>query len=225
MFSNQLVEIYGQRFQLLSNRTIFWEEQQAILLADTHFGKAATFRNRGIPVPVGTTRAMLDVLTQTIQMTGAKAIYFLGDFVHSHTRHAIDFEDELVAWRQQHADTSMTLILGNHDRGQQALFRRLDLNVVAEPHAVAGVALCHFPETPVEEGQFRLAGHLHPALKLNIAGDRMGKQPCFYFTPSTGILPAFGEFTGTATVKPKAEDRVFIVADGEVAELSLSLRP
>jgi len=33
-------------------------------------------------------------------------------------------------------------------------------------------------------------------------------------------LPAFGEFTGTYTVKPKAGDRVFVTADGRVVEVS-----
>ncbi len=37
-----------------------------LLIADPHFGKAASFRSRGIAVPVGTTRYDLDRLAELI---------------------------------------------------------------------------------------------------------------------------------------------------------------
>jgi hypothetical protein len=34
------------------------------------------------------------------------------------------------------------------------------------------------------------------------------------------VLPAFGSFTGTCVVEPAADERVFVVADSEVIEVT-----
>ena len=199
---------------------MYWESQQAILLADTHFGKAATFRNRGIPVPNGTTNVMLKKLTDTLAQTGATSIYFLGDLVHSHSRHETDFVSELMQWREEHKHIAMTLVRGNHDRGQRTLFHQLDLNVVDEPFLIEGLALCHYPETSVPQNTYRLAGHLHPSVSIFGGGDSLKKIPCFHFGNTGGVLPAFGEFTGTHRIKPAKTDHVFAVADEQVIDVS-----
>lgn len=201
---------------------MYWKNHQALLLADTHFGKAATFRNHGIPVPMGTTDTMLNRLSDTIEQTNATQIYFLGDFVHSYTRHTTDFESELLKWRAAHSHIAMTLIMGNHDHGQRSLFHQLDLTVVEEPLLIDGLALCHYPETPAPKNAYKLAGHIHPSVKIFGGGDSTEKIPCFHFGKNVGVLPAFGEFTGTQRVKPTATDRVFAVADGEVIEIAAS---
>jgi hypothetical protein len=48
------------------------------------------------------------------------------------------------------------------------------------------------------------------------AGGLSATLPCFYFGREFGLLPAFGDFTGTATVRPRPGDQVFVVADGAV---------
>lgn len=209
-------EIANQSFHLLPNKTLYWPSQQALLLADTHFGKAATFRNRGIPVPAGTTDVMLAKISVTLAQTQATSIYFLGDFCHSSTRYEDDFVSELVKWRSAHRHIEMTLILGNHDLGQRTLFHQLEMMVVEAPFLVDGIALCHYPETTVPQGTYKLAGHLHPAVRIAAGGDSLTKIPCFHFNKTVGVLPAFGEFTGTHRVKPKPSDHVFAVADDQV---------
>lgn len=199
---------------------MYWESQQAILLADTHFGKAATFRNRGIPVPNGTTDVMLNKLSDTLVQTQATSIFFLGDFVHSYSRYETDFVSELLKWRKAHQHIAMTLIMGNHDRGQRRLFHQLDLTVVDQPLLIDGLALCHYPETPVPMGTYSLAGHLHPSVKVSGGGDCLAKIPCFHFGEDVGVLPAFGEFTGTQRVTPSRTDRVFAIADDQVIEVT-----
>jgi hypothetical protein len=42
--------------------------------------------------------------------------------------------------------------------------------------------------------------------------------PCFYFGRDYALLPAFGEFTGTAVVRPRTGERVFVLAEGEIIE-------
>ena len=195
---------------------MYWPAQQAILLADTHFGKAATFRNEGIPVPFGTTDVMLKKVSDTIEQMQAQSIYFLGDFCHSFSRYEKDFVSELTDWRKKYRHIDMTLILGNHDLGQRTLFHQLDFSVVEEPLLVDGIALCHYPETVVPQGTYKLAGHIHPSISLVGGGDAVPKIPCFHFNETVGVLPAFGEFTGTHRIKPEPSDHVFAVADDQV---------
>src|SRR5262249_50769057 len=45
-----IVEIAGERVTLLAERAAYWQRTRTLLVADTHFGKAATFRAAGIPV-------------------------------------------------------------------------------------------------------------------------------------------------------------------------------
>jgi uncharacterized protein len=45
------------------------------------------------------------------------------------------------------------------------------------------------------------------------------RLPCFWFGPSVGVVPAFGEFTGLATVPALPDDGVFAVAGDEVIEV------
>lgn len=212
-------QIADQSFLLLPNKTMLWPSHQAILLADTHFGKAATFRNEGIPVPTGTTDVMLKRIGDTIDQNQTQSVYFLGDFCHSFSRYENDFVSELAQWRERYRHVEMTLILGNHDFGQQTLFHQLDLRVVQEPLLIDGIGLCHHPDTVVPEGIYKLAGHIHPAVSLTQGGDALTKIPCFHFNETVGVLPAFGEFTGTQRVKPAPSDHVFAVADDQVFPL------
>jgi hypothetical protein len=40
--------------------------------------------------------------------------------------------------------------------------------------------------------------------------------PCFYFGKQQGLLPAFGAFTGIARIRPKKNDRVYVIAENKV---------
>ena len=43
--------INGNTFWISPERCIYWEEQNALILADIHLGKAGHFRNAGVAVP------------------------------------------------------------------------------------------------------------------------------------------------------------------------------
>jgi hypothetical protein len=51
-----------------------------------------------------------------------------------------------------------------------------------------------------------------------LAGPALQRErlPCFWLTPRGAVLPAFGSFTGSASVVPEPEDRIFVVAGQEV---------
>jgi DNA ligase-associated metallophosphoesterase len=213
------IEVCGENLTLLPGKLIWWAARRTLFVADTHFGKAATFRQAGIPVPVGTTNAMLRQLTQAIRAYHAGRLVILGDFVHSSTRCVNGFEAELIAWRETLRNLEIMLILGNHDRGHDKLFQAMDLKVVDEPYFEEPFAFCHNHNANQEDSFYALAGHVHPAIRLN-TGRFDGKTACFLFSDDYALLPAFGEFTGTATVRSQNNDRVFVVSDAEVCDVT-----
>lgn len=74
--------------------------------------------------------------------------------------------------------------------------------------------LHHHPE-PDAEG-YVLAGHLHPAVRLQGTGNWRETLPCFWFGDRIGVLPVFGRFTGTSAVRPERSDRMYVIAGTEV---------
>lgn len=213
------LKLRGQLVRLLGQKLIHLPTTRTLLVADTHFGKAATFRQAGIPVPVGTTAKMLRQLTNVIDHWEAKRLIVLGDFVHSTTRSKVDFEQELIQWRQQCPQLEIILVAGNHDRGNNKLFERLGVVVVREPYLEAPFAFCHFAEANENIDLFTFAGHVHPAIRLPGMGRSEGKIPCFAVNENVALLPAFGEFTGTTVVARSEFSRIFVTVDQEVIEL------
>ena len=43
--------ILNNNFLLSANRTIFWEQEKALILSDLHIGKSGHFRKNGIGIP------------------------------------------------------------------------------------------------------------------------------------------------------------------------------
>ena len=106
----------GTALQLLPQRALWWPAARMVMVADVHFGKAATFRRAGQPVPHGTTADNLARLDALLAATGADHLVFLGDFLHARSGAADALWQQLLPWRQRHARVAMTLVRGNHDQ-------------------------------------------------------------------------------------------------------------
>lgn len=206
--------VAGETLILLAERAVFWERAGALLVADPHFGKAAAFRAAGVPVPRGTTTENLRRLDAAVDRTGARRIVFLGDFLHAREGRAPETLRTLNDWRASRATLDILLVRGNHDARAgdppPALAIRCDTAPVVEGPFV----FAHHP-TASESG-YVLAGHVHPGVWLRGAGRQFERLPCFWFGARTGVLPAFGEFTGLASVAVVEGDRVWVVAGDDV---------
>ncbi len=231
------ITIRDQSLFLLPEKMVFWKEAKTLLVADTHFGKAATFRQAGIPIPSGTTSAMLQRLSEVIELHQARRLIVLGDFVHAATRCQNGFEAELIAWRDRHSALELMLVRGNHDRGHNALFKALGMQAVNEPYAETPFAFCHFHDVEDKSVRqtnsewankrvlFRFGGHIHPGVTLNNFGKAKEKISCYWVSESFMVLPAFGEFTGCAAIRPRSGDQIFVVADHQVMDATLLVSP
>ncbi len=208
------VVIAGERVVLLPERAVFRPATGQLLVADAHWGKAATFRAAGIAVPGGTTAEGLERIDAALQRTGAGEIVFLGDLFHARQGKSAAVLATLRAWRARHAALRLVLVRGNHDRGAGDPPADLGFEAVDPPLPSAPFVYAHHPEP--DAGGYVLAGHIHPAAVLRGPGRMRERLPCFHFGARVGVLPAFGAFTGAATVAPTAGDRVFVVAGDEV---------
>jgi DNA ligase-associated metallophosphoesterase len=204
----------GERLRLLPERAVWWPARQALLVADVHIGKAATFRALGQPVPAGTTEANLQRLQTLLHGLGASHLFVLGDFLHAPQARSPAVLAALAAWRERLAGVECVLVEGNHDRHAGALPGSLGIERVVGPLPLGPFVLSHGDRAAA--GGYLLGGHLHPAFVLRgRAGERL-RLPCFVFGPGRGILPAFGEFTGSHGIEPGPADRIFVVGDGRV---------
>lgn len=213
--SDAEVRLGGEDVTLLAERALFWPRAGTLVVADLHWGKAATFRAAGIPVPVGATSDDLSRLDAALFRTCARRLVVLGDLFHAKAgRIATQTLAELRRWRALRDELEIMLVRGNHDRHAGDPPGDLRINCVNAPAFVPPFVLRHEP-APSSEG-YTLAGHLHPGIVLTGRALQRERLPCFWLTPRGAVLPAFGSFTGSVSVVPGPEDRVFVIADQEV---------
>jgi DNA ligase-associated metallophosphoesterase len=212
------VEVAGEPVVLLPERALFQERTATLIVADAHLGKAASFRAAAIPLPGGTTTAALSRLTAALGSTGARRLLLLGDFFHARSGRASRTLAAIADWRERHGDLEIVLVRGNHDKGAGDPPGEWRFECVDEPLIEPPFAFRHHPEE--DATGYVLAGHIHPAVVLEGPARLREKLPCFLFGDRAGLLPAFGDFTGGATVRPRRGDRVYAVAGEEVVPIA-----
>lgn len=215
----QKVQIGREEFDLFPDGALFWAAQNALLVADLHIGKGAAFRAESVAVPSGSSESTLNRLTNLLNLTKAKNLIVLGDFWHAKPGRTERIHDMLKEWRARHPGVEMVLVEGNHDKKSGSLPPDLEMDTVQEL-LIDGFVLKHHPQE--DDRGYVLAGHIHPAVRLIGAGRQVERLPCFWFGPKIGVLPSFGDFTGSATVYPGAGDRVFVIAGQDIVQVGLT---
>src|SRR6185295_4900228 len=208
--SSTIADIAGERLVLLPERAAYWESTRTLLVADPHFGKAATFRAAGIPVPRGTTTGSLQRLDSALARTGAARIVFLGDFLHAREGREPETTRVVGEWRSRNASVDMLLVRGNHDKHAGDPGPEIDIACVDGPVLESPFVFTHKPAE--SEAGYVICGHVHPAARLTGPGRESVRLPCFWARTSAMVLPAFGEFTGVADIDVQPGDRVWVVA-------------
>jgi DNA ligase-associated metallophosphoesterase len=210
------VDLAAITLTLLPECAIYWPEQNALLIADLHLGKAAAFRREGIAIPEGDTANTLTRLDNLLAAYQPERLILLGDILHSRLASDPMLEAQIRDWRDSQSALSVIAIIGNHDRDL------VSLNDIFECYQqggeYAGLRLCHHPpEGP--QTQPWVAGHWHPVTSLRAGGDQL-RLPAFIQTSNHGIvLPAFGSLTGGMPISrsagqkryPSSGERVFAI--------------
>lgn len=205
-----LIEAHGEQLICLPEHALLWTRERTLFVADVHLGKAAAFRAAGVPVPSGHSSFDLDRLSQLLISHMATRLVILGDLVHTETSYTTALDHNFRTFRARHCDVEMVLVRGNHDRHAGEAPIEWGLDAVAEPYALGPFQCCHEPDAAHGVG-FELAGHLHPALRVQTAREGI-TLPCFWRHANGLVLPAFGSLTGKFTVRLKLEESAIVVA-------------
>jgi len=208
------IQLRDETLHLLPERAIHWPARRALLVADLHWGKDEAFRTRGVRLPEGILAEDLTRLSSCIQSTDTNAVYILGDLIHHRDGMSRTVIDQVAAWRREQP-LPMHLIPGNHDRHFPDLPAEWHIERHPESVDLGPFRLVHDPTLPNPSPNYRLGGHIHPVLTLGRRNDRV-TLPCFQFTETYGLLPAFSRFTGGARITPDKTDRCYLTTEARI---------
>ena len=209
--------ILNNSFLLSAGRCIFWEEEKALILSDLHFGKTGHFRKHGIAVPQTIFKEDVQRLTAQVQYFKAEQLIIVGDLFHSHANKEMEL---FLKWRKDFAQLNIQLIIGNHDILAKEWYAEANIRCISgqlqsgpfifthDKAACSSVADCYI-----------FSGHIHPAVTIFGNAKQSLKFPCFYFTKTYGVLPAFGRFTGMHTIRPAKGDTLYVLAQNNIIRL------
>ena len=208
---------------LLPGRAAFLPASGTLLVADLHLGKAAAFRQAGIPVPEGSAQRDLDRLERLVRDRDVRRLLVLGDLFHARSGCTPQVFAEFAALRRRIAGTEVVLVLGNHDRAAGRLPATLGIDTCLPVLDEPPFCFVHEPVGPAAaDGRdlFRVGGHLHPTLSIGGTGaDRLADR-CFVAEPDRLVLPAFGSFTGGHRVAATDRMRFWIARDDGVVDVT-----
>ncbi len=215
--------IVGVPVVMMPERALYLPEEETLLVADVHWGKAASFRASHIPMPTGSTAADLARLSQALLHSGARRLVVLGDLLHARSGRQPGTLAAVSAWRERHADIEMVLVRGNHDTHAGDPPAELRIACHDAPWPLGPFTCVHDPSLdppiPSADESYLLGGHLHPTIALTGRGRLRVRLPCFVFGARAGILPAFSSFTGGGMHKLRDGDQLFAIADDRVIPL------
>lgn len=207
--------IQNNDFILHCNRTIFWEQEKALILSDLHIGKTGHFRKSGIPIPPAVTKEDMQRLVDSIQFFKPQQLIIVGDLFHSIENKEHDW---FLKWRNDFPHVHFLLIKGNHDIVAEQWYKDAGIEVALDHWKKNKFIFVHHMEdyTAASNEEYIFSGHIHPAVSIKGLGKQSLRFPCFYFTEKYAVLPAFGKFTGTYLVEPGKKEKAFAVVNNSV---------
>lgn len=213
--------INNNSFWVTAERCLFWEEENALIVADLHLGKSGHFRKSGIAVPQNLYKADLQRLMAQLYLFKADRLIIAGDLTHSEANKELDL---FMKWRKDFSLLKIDLVKGNHDILADNWYDKGDIRVSSWKLTVGPFLFLHDLKghkklTQEEKKLYAFTGHLHPGISLKGKGKQSLRFPCFYFSSAYCVLPAFSRFTGTYTVNPQKGETVFAIAENKLIQL------
>ena len=210
---------------MVAGQALFWEHENALLVADLHLEKASWYATTGQPLPPYDSRETLERVANAIRATGARRVFTLGDNFHDgegpdrlepHARGMLDALTRAVDW---------VWITGNHD--ERHGMRKAPGGTQLAELAVGGLILRH--QAMPGETRAELSGHFHPRLQVSIRGRRI-VRPCAVVSETRLVLPACGALTAgmdagdpaiRAALQPSRSAEAIVPAAGRLLRFPL----
>lgn len=207
--------IRNNTFWVSPQHSLFWEEENTLIIADMHLGKSGHFRKSGIAVPQSIYKADLHRLIAQLYLFKVDRLIITGDLTHSAANKELDL---FLKWRRDFSSLHINLVKGNHDILDDGWYEKADISVSVEKFVSGPFLFIHDLKmrdklSEEEKQRYMFTGHMHPAISLRGQGRQSLRFPCFYFTPGYCVLPAFSRFSGTYVVNPGKGEKVFAVVE------------
>jgi len=209
--------INNNNFWVSPERCLYWEEENALIVADLHLGKTGHFRKAGIAVPQNIYKADLQRLMAMLYFYKADRLIIVGDFTHSSMNKELDL---FMKWRKDFSLLRIDLVRGNHDILDMSWYEKANIYVHEKELEIRGFVFRHESKknatAKTEIGAYSFTGHVHPGVTIRGTGRQSLHFPCFYFAKEHCILPAFSRFTGTYTVRAEKGETVYAITPNEI---------
>jgi DNA ligase-associated metallophosphoesterase len=200
-----------------AERTVFWENEKALIISDLHLGKTGHFRKSGIAVPQAVLVEDMQRLVAQVQFYNPGKLIIVGDLFHSEANKEHDL---FLKWRKDLGHLPVHLVKGNHDILHENWYAAANITVHENVFSAGGFSFIHdMDDCPGDEKNYCFSGHVHPAVLIKGNGRQALRLACFYFSENYAILPAFGKFTGTYTIEPGKKDTVFALVNNSVIRI------
>lgn len=180
-------------FQPLAAGVLYWEVQDALLVADLHLEKGAALAARGMLLPPYDTRATLSRLGKIIAALEPRRVVALGDSFHRSDCADDLVDDDRALLRSLQKGRDWFWICGNHDPHLPDSVG----GTVCNSLTIEGVMLRHEPSEEARGPE--IVGHLHPIARISRRGTVVRRR-CFATDGSRLVMPAFGAYTGGLNV-------------------------
>ena len=208
--------IHNNTFWLSAQRCIFWEEEQLLIVSDLHLGKTGHFRKMGIAVPQAVYKEDLQRLFSEIQFYKPKKLIIVGDLFHSRENKEMQL---FVKWRNDLPHLTFTLVKGNHDILKKEWYGNAGIDVVEQQLCVNQFIFTHDAAAincTKASQPFIFSGHVHPGVVIKSGSKQSLTFPCYHFSNSGAIIPAFSKFTGVHVTPKQPGDTIFAIINQSV---------
>ena len=187
------MKIIFNNFEFILNNdgSIFWVDENILILGDLHLEKGTSFAEAGNFLPPYDSLETLMKLTKTLNSLKINKIIFLGDIFHDQKGYSRLDKKEKKIFDEICDSFSIIWIYGNHD------YKYAPKNIKAlNAYKLKGINFSHIPTAC---DLIEISGHYHPKVSFLYLGKKITK-PCFVISKRKVILPAYGSFTGGLNV-------------------------
>lgn len=202
--------LHNQSLWLSPHRCIYWQEQQALIVSDLHFGKTGHFRKAGIGVPQSVYKEDLQRLVEQLQYFAPAQLIVVGDFFHSTINKELDW---FLKWRNDFQQLKIVLVKGNHDILSKEWYETAGIKIAEPSLEIGPFCFVHdIQDMPADnDSLYYFSGHIHPGISIRGIAKQSISLPCYYFGKQFAVLPAFSKFTGKVSIAKKAGEQVFAI--------------
>jgi DNA ligase-associated metallophosphoesterase len=200
---------------LSKERAIYWAAKRMLIISDLHIGKSAHFRKHGLQVPDAVGQTDLQRLTRLMAEFNPEVLLVTGDMFHNKINSDAAAFGE---WRKSFPLLKVVLIKGNHDELKNEDYLSLDIEVHQKELLCFPFRFIHDKPKEFDE-YYNISGHIHPGVEIYGRARQRLKFPCFYFSDTCAVLPAFSLFTGLFLIKREAGDTFYAVTPEKVVKV------